>query len=478
MIIYYQYYLRDSSSSRCTWRLIGISTELTKREGFKSRLGFILVSAGCAIGIGNVWRFPFMVGQCGGAIFVLFYLVFLIIMGVPVLSMELAVGRASGMTTMKAMKKLEKPGHIWHLHGWVGYAGAVILMMYYTTVAGWMLAYFWKFLTGSFENVKQDDSEAVYNALLANPKEMLIFMVAIVVLGFLVLSFGVQNGLERVTKVMMIGLILLIVVLVVNSLCLKNAGAGISFYLKPDISRAKAVGWSDLISGAMTQAFFTISVGIGSMEIFGSYMSKECTLINESVQIIALDTFVAILSGLIIFPACFSYNVEPDQGPSLIFVTLPRIFMNMSGGRIWGTLFFLFMVFASFSTVTAVCEGLITAITDNLGWQRMKSVAFNFVLVLISSIPCILGFNVWKDLHLIGNRGVLESEDFIVSNLLLPLGSIVYTIFCTWRFGWGAENYLEEANTGKGIKVSAYLVPYFKYVLPALALIVLIRGLI
>lgn len=451
---------------------------MNEREGFKSRLGFILVSAGCAIGIGNVWRFPYMVGQNGGAIFVLFYLGFLILMGIPALTMELAVGRASGFTTMRAMKKLEKEGHHWNHFGWLCFAGNAILMMYYTTVAGWMLAYFWKFLVGDFEDVKKEETGEVFDKLISNPTEMCIFAAIIIALGFGVLCFGVQKGLERVTKFMMIGLLLLIVVLAVNSVRLKGAGKGIEFYLLPDASKASDVGWGNVISGAMTQAFFTISLGIGSMEIFGSYMDKKSTLTGESIRIIGLDTFVAIMSGLIIFPACFSFDVEPDQGPSLIFVTLPKIFADMTGGRIWGTMFFIFMVFASFSTVTAVFENLVRSLMDNIGWSRLRSIMFNFVFILVTSIPCILGFNKWQSLKLIGDRGVLDSEDFIVSNILLPIGTCVFVIFCTWKFGWGAEKYLEEVNTGKGIKMSRHLIPYFKYVLPVLALIVFIRGLI
>ena len=450
--------------------------ETTKREGFGSRIGFILVGAGCAIGIGNVWRFPYMVGQNGGAIFVLFYLGFLVLMGAPVLIMELSVGRASGMTTMRGMKKLEKPGQIWHIHGWVGYAGSVLLMMYYTTVSGWMLAYFWKFLNGTFEDVSPEKTSDIYQDMLANPGEMLLFMGLIVGLGFLVLSFGVQKGLERGTKVMMTSLLILILVLAVHSICLKNAGKGLEFYLLPDLSKAKAAGWGEVISGAMTQAFFTTSVGMGAMEIFGSYMSKEHTIAGEAIRIISMDTFVAIMAGLIIFPACFSFGVEPDQGPSLIFITLPRIFMNMNGGRIWGALFFLFMVFASFSTVTAVCENLVCSLMDNLGWKRPKSVLINFIIVLITGIPCILGFNRWAGVTPIGDKGILESEDFLVSNLVLPVGAVIFTIFCTWRFGWGAERFLEEANTGRGMRISRRLIPYFKYVLPILTIIVLVRG--
>ena len=447
-----------------------------EKEGFKSSLGFILVSAGCAIGIGNVWRFPYMVGQNGGAIFVLFYLVFLIIMGIPVLTMELAVGRAGGKSTRGAMMALEKKGHKWHIHGWVCYAGNVILMMFYTTVAGWMLNYFWKFLTGAFNEVETTEVAAVYDEMMEKPGVMMIFTVIVIILGFLVLCFGVQKGLERVTKFMMIGLLALIIVLAVNSILLEGGGEGIKFYLMPDPNKAAEIGWWSVISGAMTQAFFTISLGIGSMEIFGSYMSRERSITGESIRIVSLDTFVALMAGLIIFPACSSYGVEPDQGSSLIFQTLPRIFVNMPGGRIWGTLFFVFMVFASFSTVTAVFETLVGTFIDNLGWHRMKAIAVNLVLVLVTAIPCVLGFNVWKNVKIIGDRGILDSEDFVVSNLLLPLGSLVFVLFCTWRFGWGAEKYLEEVNTGKGIRMSRYLIPYFKYVLPILVIVVLIRG--
>ena len=448
-----------------------------EREGFRSRLGFILVSAGCAIGIGNVWRFPYIVGQSGGALFVLIYLAFLILIGVPALTMELAVGRAGGMTTMRAMMKLEKGGQRWHLHGWVGYAGSVLLMMYYTTVAGWMFSYFWRFMTGRFEGMDAESVGAEFDSLLADPKEMLIFTGITTILGFLVLSFGVQKGLERVTKIMMIGLLSLIVVLAVNSLTLKGAGEGIRFYLMPDVEKAAEVGWNNVIFNAMTQAFFTISIGIGSMEIFGSYMTKEHTLTGEAMRIVSLDTFVAVMSGLIIFPACSAFGVEADQGPALIFQTLPRIFMNMQSGRLWGMLFFLFMIFASFSTVTAVFEGQVRTLMDNLGWRRKKSIIVNLLLVLVLSIPCVLGFNEWSGLHLIGDRNVLESEDFIVSNLLLPLGSLVFVIFCSWKFGWGAEECFEEINTGKGIRMSKKLIPYFKYVLPCMTVYILIRGL-
>lgn len=449
---------------------------MEEREGFNNRLGFILVSAGCAIGIGNVWRFPYMVGENGGAVFVLFYLIFLVLMGVPVLTMELAVGRASGLTVMQGMKKLEKPGHKWHMHGWVCVIGSALLMMYYTTVSGWMLAYFWKFLKGDFENIGEDEIGKSFDRLTGDTGMMLIFVAIVVVLGFLVLSFGVQKGLEAVNKFMMIGLFGLILALVVNSILLKGSGEGIKFYLLPDFERAAASGWTNVISQSMTQAFFTLSVGIGTMEIFGSYMNKDHSLTGESIRIIGLDTFVALMAGLIIFPACFSYGVEPDQGPSLIFETLPRIFVDMEGGRIWGALFFLFMVFASFSTVTAVCENLVRTFMDNLGWSRIRSVIANFFLILFGSVPCVLGFSIWKDVE-VGGMNVLSLEDFIVSNILLPGGSLVFACFCCWKFGWGAEKYLEETNTGKGIRMSPKLIPYFKYVLPLLILFILIKSI-
>ena len=452
--------------------------ENEKRESFGSRLGFILVSAGCAIGIGNVWKFPYVAGQNGGAIFVIFYLIFLVLMGVPVLTMELSMGRASRMTIVGAYKRLEKDGSKWHLHGWICVAGSYLLMMYYTTVAGWMLAYFWKFLTGTFKDKGADDVDSVFGDMLANPIEMGIFMAIVVIAGFLVLSFGVQKGLERVNKVMMIGLLALILVLAVKSLTLENAGEGVSFYLLPNIKNVQHVGIFKVITAAMNQAFFTLSIGVASMEIFGSYMSNEFTLTGEAVRITALDTFVALSSGLIIFPACFSYGVEPSEGPSLIFVTLPRIFLDMPGGRIWGTLFFIFMTFASFSTVTAVFENLVGSAMDNWGWSRVKSVLVNGVFMLIASAPCVLGYNILKSIHLIGNRDILDSEDFIVSNILLPLGALIFLIFCITKYGWDADNFFKEINKGKGMKMTPKLIAYFKYVLPVLIILIFISGIV
>ncbi len=449
-----------------------------KRESFGSRLGFILVSAGCAIGIGNVWKFPYVAGQNGGAIFVLFYLLFLVIMGIPVLTMELSMGRASRRTIVGAYKALEKEGSKWHLHGWLCIAGCYLLMMYYTTVAGWMLAYFWKFLVGTFDGLDSGAVGAVFNEMLADPVEMLIFMVIVVVAGFLVLSFGVKNGLERVNKFMMIGLLSLILVLVVRSFTLPGAGEGIRFYLLPNMDNVRSVGLGKVITAAMNQSFFTLSLGIASMEIFGSYMSKEYTLTGEAVRICSLDTVVALLSGFIIFPACFAFGVQPDAGPSLIFVTLPSVFLNMPGGRIWGALFFLFMTFASFSTVTAVFENLVAPMMDNFGMDRKKAVLINGIFMLLASLPCLFGFNLLSDWTPIGNKGVLDSEDFIVSNLLLPIGALIFTVFCVHRIGWGADKYLEETNTGKGLKMSPRFLFYFRYILPILILVILISGLL
>ena len=450
-----------------------------KRESFKSRLGFLLVSAGCAIGIGNVWRFPYVTGQNGGGIFVLFYLVFLVIMGLPVLTMELAVGRASRKSAVLGYKALEKKGSKWHIHGWVAIFGCCMLMMYYTTVSGWMVTYFFKFLTGSFKSgMTTEDTAQAFSNLLGDPKQMAFWMILTVVVGFLVCSRGLQNGLEKISKFMMTALLLLIVVLAVHSLTLSNAAEGVKFYLVPNTEAVAAVGLKNVITAAMNQAFFTLSLGVAAMEIFGSYMGKDHTLAGEGVRICALDTFVAIMAGLIIFPACFSYNVEVNAGPSLIFITLPNVFINMSGGRIWGSLFFLFMTFASFSTVIAVFENIMSFCMDMFGWSRNKAALINCIVILIASLPCVLGYNVWSNLHLIGGRDVLDSEDFIVSNLLLPIGSLIYLLFCVTKWGWGFEKYCEEANTGDGIKISKKLKPYFQFILPILIVFILIQGLI
>ena len=450
-----------------------------KRESFQSRLGFILVSAGCAIGIGNVWKFPYVTGQNGGGVFVLFYLLFLAVMGVPVLTMELAVGRGSRKSAVLSYKELEKPGHKWHIHGWFCLIGCFLLMMYYTTVSGWMISYFGKFLTGEFHAGMDSDSVAgVFGTLLSSPGEMALWTEVVVVAGFAVCSFGLRKGLERISKFMMLALLALILILAVHSLTLPGAGEGMKFYLLPSADSIREHGLGTIITDAMNQAFFTLSLGIAAIEIFGSYMSDEHTLTGEAVRICALDTFVALMAGTIIFPACFSFGVAPNQGPSLIFQTLPQVFVNMSGGRFWGTLFFLFMIFASFSTVLAVFENILAIAMDTFGISRKKAVIINFVLVALLSLPCVFGYNIWSDLHIIGARDVLDSEDFIVSNLLLPIGSLVYLLFCVSKWGWGFDKYIAEVNKGKGIKLSPKLKPYFQYVLPVLILIILIQGLV
>lgn len=449
------------------------------RESFGSRIGFILVSAGCAIGIGNVWKFPYITGLNGGGWFVLFYLLFLLIMGVPVLTMELAVGRASRKSAVLGYKALEKPGSKWHIHGWFAILGCIILMMYYTTVSGWMIDYFYKFLTGTFTHgMSADAVGGVFTDMLAAPKEMTFWMVLTVLLGFFICSMGLQKGIEKITTIMMAALLVLILVLAVHSLILPGAAEGMSFYLIPNFENVRAVGLPHVVTAAMNQAFFTLSLGVAAMEIFGSYMSKSQRLAGEAIRICILDTFVAIMSGIIIFPACFSYGVQPDSGPSLIFVTLPNVFINMAGGRLWGSLFFLFMTFASFSTVVAVFENILSFAMDMFGLSRKKSALINCIIILITSMPCVLGYNVWSSLRLIGGRDVLDSEDFIVSNLLLPIGSLIFLLFCVSKWGWGFDKYIKECNEGTGIKMPAALKPYFQFVLPILIIIILVQGLI
>ena len=428
-----------------------------KRENFNSRIGFILVSAGCAIGIGNVWKFPYLAGQNGGGYFVLFYLLFLIIMGIPVMTMELAVGRASRKSAVLGYKALEPAGSKWHWHGWACVIGCLLLMMYYTTVSGWMLAYFFKFVSGAFTTVTVETSDSVFANMLGNPVEMGIFMAITVAGGLLVCS---------------------IVVLAVHSLTRSGAGKGIDFYLRPNMDTIRSVGIFNVITNAMNQAFFTLSLGIAAMEIFGSYMHDDHTLTGEAVRICALDTFVAIMAGLIIFPACFSYNVELDHGPALIFMTLPKIFLDMPGGRVWGSLFFLFMTFASFSTVTAVFENLIASACDNWGWSRKKSVGIVGAVLFLTSIPCVLGYNVWSGFHPMPGKDILDFEDFLVSSLLLPIGSLVYLLFCVSKRGWGFDKYLAECNKGTGIKMSPKFKVYFRYILPILIIIILVVGLV
>lgn len=451
---------------------------MEERDSFKSRLGFILVSAGCAIGIGNVWKFPYITGEYGGAVFVLFYLVFLILLGIPVVTMELAVGRSSRKSVLRGFETLEPKGTYWHLHGWVCLIGSYILMVYYTTISGWMVDYFWKFLRGSFVEASPGRVADIFGQMVSSPMELMFFMGLTVLVGFAVCAGGVQGSLEKVTKFMMLGLLGLIILLAVNSVMIPGGEKGIAFYLLPDWERAVEAGLGNVAAAAMNQAFFTLSVGQGSMEIFASYMDKKNSLGGEAVRITALDTFVALLAGLIIFPACFAYGVEPDQGPSLIFVTLPNIFINMPMGQIWGGLFFVFMTFASFSTVTAVFEALIGNCMDNFGWGRKKAVYILLPLVFFGSIPCVLGFNMWSDVQILGSKGILDTEDFIVSNLVLPIGSLIFALFCVSKYGWGFDHYLKEVNTGDGMKIPRWLKPYFQIVLPLLITVIAARSLI
>lgn len=452
---------------------------MEKRERFASRLGFILISAGCSIGLGDVWRFPYITGQYGGGIFVLIYLIFIFLLGIPIITMELAVGRASQKSIAASFKVLEKKGQKWHWMGYAGIAGNYILMMFYTTIAGWMLAYFYKMLTGQFEGLDTQQVGQIFTDLTANPMEMTIWMVITTVICFGVCSLGLQEGVEKVTKFMMVLLLILIVVLAIKSMTLPNAGDGLKFYLMPDVSRIKEYGLWETIFAAMSQAFFTLSIGIGSLAIFGSYLGKERRLLGESINIAVLDTLISIIAGLIIFPACFAFNVDPGQGPGLIFVTLPNIFNSMSGGRIWGSLFFIFMTFAAYSTVIAVFENIISFGMDLWGWSRKKASIINIFLLIVLSMPCVLGFNVLSWIQPLGEyTRILDLEDFIISYNLLPIGSLIYLLFCVTRYGWGFDKYLEEVNTGEGMKLPRALKGYLTWVLPAIILVVLVQGYI
>ena len=448
-----------------------------EREKFGSRMGFILLSAGCAIGIGNVWRFPYVAGMYGGGMFVLFYLLFLIVMGVPVMTMEFAVGRASRKSVIRSFTELEKPGQKWHLHGYIGMAGNYLLMMFYTTVAGWMLYYFYQMLTGKFTGKDKEQVAGLFQEMLESPTVLTVVMVIIVVAGILICSLGLQKGVERITKVMMLLLLFIIVVLAVRSITLEGGTEGLKFYLLPDVQRMRDVGILETITAAMNQAFFTLSLGIGSMAIFGSYIDKSRTLLGESVNIAMLDTFVALVSGLIIFPPCFAFDISPDMGPSLIFITLPNIFNHMVGGRVWGTLFFVFMTFAAFSTILAVFENIISCGMDLFHWSRKKSCLINLVALIVLSLPCVFGYNIWSAIQPLGEGStILDLEDFIVSNMMLPVGSLVYLLFCVTRYGWGFDHYLKEANTGEGIKMPGGVRFYVTFILPVLLFFLTVKG--
>ncbi len=446
-----------------------------EREKLGSRLGFILLSAGCAIGVGNVWKFPWMAGQYGGGAFVLIYLLFLIVLGLPVMVMEFSLGRASQASPVKLYQKLEKPGQKWHLHGYVALVANFLLMMFYTSVTGWIVHYFVSFVKGDMTGITNDASAGLFGAMLSSPAITVGFMAFVVIAGFLVLSFGLQKGVERVTKYIMVALLLLMVILAINSFTLEGASEGLTFYLKPDLSKING----SVIVGAMNQAFFTLSLGIGSMAIFGSYIGKERSLMGESVNILVLDTFVAVTAGLIIFPACFTYDVEPGAGPSLLFVAMAKVFNNMAGGRWWGSLFFLFMVFAAFSTIIAVFENILACVREITNWGRVKACIICGVAVLVLSVPCALGFNLWADfVPFASGSSVLDLEDFIVSNCCLPLGALCYVLFCVSKKGWGFDNFMAEANAGKGLKLKKWMKPYITYVLPLIIIVVFVVGIL
>ena len=450
-----------------------------EREKFGSRLGFILISAGCAIGLGNVWRFPYMAGQSGGAAFILVYLAFLLLFGLPIMAMEFAVGRASQRSLVCSFKAIEPAGTRWHLFGWVGLAGNYLLMMFYTTVCGWMFVYFLKMVRGDFVGNTAAQVEAQFDAMLASPATLVGFMVLTVVLGFAICSLGLKKGVEKVNKVMMVALLAIISLLAVRTVTLPGAGEGLRYYLVPDFGKMAELGAGQVVFSAMGQAFFTLSIGMGSMAIFGSYIDKDRRLLGESISIAALDTFVAIMAGLIVIPACFAYDIAPDAGPGLLFETLPQVFDSMAGGRIWGALFFLFMIFAAMSTVTAVFENLISFGMDTWGWSRRKSCVINGVAVMLLSLPCALGFNVLSGFTPLGaGSTVMDLEDFVISNNILPLGSLVYVLFCTWnKRGWGWTRFMQEVNTGRGARFPKGLYFYCKYILPVILLLLWAHGI-
>ena len=455
---------------------------MKERETFASRLGFVLISAGCAIGLGNVWRFPYIVGRYGGAAFVLIYLAFLVILGLPIMAMEFSVGRASRQSIATSFHKLEPKGTKWHWYGWFGMAGNYLLMMFYTTVAGWMILYCIKMAKGDFVGADTQAVQDIYSGMLSNPGLMLVFMILVILIGMDVCSLGLQDGVEKITKVMMVMLLAILIVLVVRSVTLENAMAGLEFYLKPNFHNLMYDANGNFILGeaifaAMGQSFFTLSLGIGAMAIFGSYIGKEHRLMGEAINVGILDTFVAFVVGLVIFPSAFAFGIQPDSGPNLIFITLPNVFNAMPLGRLWGALFFVFMSFAALSTVIAVFQNIITFPMDKWGWSHKKSVLVNMVVIFILSLPCLLGFNLWSGFNPLGDGTVvMDLEDFILSDNLLPLGSLVYLLFCVSKHGWGWDNFLAEADAGEGIRFPARFRPYFRYVLPLLVLIIFVMG--
>ncbi|MDD6327916.1 MAG: sodium-dependent transporter [Lachnospiraceae bacterium] len=452
---------------------------MKEREKFGTRLGFILVSAGCAVGLGNVWKFPYMCGKNGGALFIIIYLIFLALLGFPIMVCEFAVGRASKKSCASSFRALEPKGSKWHRVSLIGMAGNYLLMMFYTVVAGWMLYYCYRCATGEFTTRVHsvDEINEKFGTMMGNPGTLLLWTIITIIISFGICALGMKNGVEKITKIMMISLLALIVVLAVHSLTLPGAMEGVKFYLVPDVDKVLDIGFGNVIFDAMSQAFFTLSIGIGSMAIFGSYLDKERSLTGETATITILDTFVALTAGLIIIPACFAYGINPDSGPKLIFVTLPNIFTQMAGGRIWGTLFFLFMSFAALSTVTAVFENIISFAIDLWGWERKKAVAVNLVTIIVLSLPCVLGFNVLSGIQPLGpGSGIMDLEDFLVSNNFLPIGALIYLMFCTSKRGWGFENFTAEANAGKGKKFPMVLRGYMTYVLPMIIIAIYLKG--
>lgn len=445
---------------------------MENRENFKSRIGFIMTSAGCAIGLGNVWRFPFITGQYGGAAFVLFYLVFLFLLGAPIMVMEFSVGRASAKSAVRSFNELEPKGSKWHVFGLFAGAGNYLLMMFYTTVAGWMFSYIFKSARGVFTGLSPAEISGVFTNMLANPAEQLIWMTIVILIGFAICSGGLKNGVEKASTAIMTSLLIIMLLLVFRSVSLDGAEKGLVFYLKPDFSKMVEQGLWEVIFAAMGQAFFTLSLGIGALAIFGSYIGKEKALTGEAINVIALDTFVALMAGFIIFPACFAFGENPGQGPGLLFITLPNIFNSMLFGRVWGTLFFVFMSFAALTTVIAVFENIIAFAMDMHGWSRKKAVWVNLILVFVLSVPCVLGFNLWSGFSIPNIGNIQDIEDFIVSNNLLPLGSLVYLVFCTSRYGWGFDNFIAEANTGSGLKFPRAIKFYVTWILPLIVLVI------
>ena len=452
---------------------------MKERESIGSRLGFILLSAGCAIGIGNVWRFPYMVGENGGGLFVIAYIVFLMALGVPIMTMEYAIGRSSRVSILSAYKKLEPKGTKWHVFGYFAIAGNYLLLMFYSVVSGWILRYFVLSVIGAFQGQSPEGISELYGEMMSSPFTLILFMVITMLITVVVTSMGLQKGVERVTKIMMIALIVIMVFLGIRSLTLPNAAEGVSFYLMPNLDNIRKVGLGNVLYGALNQSFFTLSLGIGSMEIFGSYIQKEKSLLGEALLVAGLDTFVAIVAGLIIIPACFAFGVAPDKGPSLIFLTLPNVFSAMNGGRILGSLFFLFMYFAALSTMIGVFENDVSFSIDLFGHARKKAALIAGIIITLGSVPCALGFNVWSAFEpLKAGNVIMDLEDFIVSNILLPVGALISCLFCTCRYGWGFDKYMEEVNSGKGLKISRAFKWYFMIVLPLILVFLAVYGLV